>query len=72
MFCSECRIKNERFLVKWPVLIQTENKIALIKSIKFNLTSTLTIIKLRLDNQEVRKTTLAQAQYNRPNKTILS
>ena len=29
--------------------------------------STLTLIKLRLDNQQVRKTLLLRAQYNRPN-----
>ena len=29
--------------------------------------STLTLTKLRLDNQEVRKTLLLRAQYNRPN-----
>jgi len=34
--------------------------------------STLILIKLRLDNHEVRKTSLSQAQYNRPNYSLMT
>ena len=34
--------------------------------------STLTLIKLRLDNHEVRKTSLSHAQNNRPNYSLMT
>ena len=33
---------------------------------------TLTLIKLRLDNHEVRKTSRSHAQYNRPNYFLMT
>ena len=34
--------------------------------------STLTLVKLRLDNHEVHKTSLSHAQYNRPNYSLMT
>ena len=34
--------------------------------------SILTLIKLRLDNQEVRETSSSHAQYNRPNYSLMT
>ena len=34
--------------------------------------STLTLTKLRLDNQKVRETSLSHAQYNRPNYSLMT
>ena len=34
--------------------------------------STLTLIKLRLDNQKVRERSLSHAQYNRPNYSLMT
>ena len=34
--------------------------------------STLTLVKLRLDNHEVRKTSLSHARYSRPNYSLMT
>ena len=34
--------------------------------------STLTLVKLRLDNQKVRERSLSHAQYNRPNYSLMT